>query len=178
VTREVGPGAGERLCTACGLCCSGAVLSGVIVRGEEVAWARRRRLHLVETPVGWAFAHPCPLLDGTRCSDYEDRPGACRRFACKLLSSVERGEASIDEALAEVASLRAAVDAISDRVEPARRARLWQLSTVIADATTEPAARAAAEAELSPLLADVRELRARIDRVIISPEQNAASRKS
>ena len=33
---------------------------------------------------GWMElqAHPCPLLDGNRCSVYEARPYQCRRFQC------------------------------------------------------------------------------------------------
>lgn len=169
---------GSTLCTTCKLCCMGVVLSGVLVRGEERDWAERRHLPLVETPLGAAFAQPCPLLDDAGCSVYEERPGPCRRFACKLLVSVQAGETTLASALAEVDSLRADVRALEESVEPAARARLWQLSALLADSSTGAQTREACAAELGPLVAPVRALRARVDAVLISAEENAAARKS
>lgn len=167
---------GSVLCTACGLCCSGVVLSGVLVRDEEREWAARRRLPLVETPVGAAFAQPCPLLEAAACSAYEERPGPCRRFACKLLVATEKGESSLGAALAAVAALRADVAAIESCVEPSDRAQLWQLAALLADSSVDVEQRAHCLEELGPLVAPLQALRARVDEIIMSPEENEARR--
>ena len=40
-----------------------------------------RKAHLREDGEGLVFARtPCPLLDGTRCSCYRDRPEDCRSY--------------------------------------------------------------------------------------------------
>jgi Fe-S-cluster containining protein len=167
---------GSTLCTACKLCCQGVVLSGVLVRGEEREWAMRRRLPLIETPMGSAFAQPCPLLDESGCSAYEERPGPCRRFACKLLVATEKGESSLGVALVKVATLRADVATIQGDVPVADRPRMWQLAALIADSSTDPEARARATEELGPLVAPLQAFRARVNEILISPEENAAAR--
>jgi hypothetical protein len=166
--------AATNLCTSCGLCCSGVVLSGVLLAPAELPWAAKHRLPIVETPRGPAFAQPCALLVESRCGGYEGRPGACRRFVCDLLAGVEAGERELSGAVGEVVALRAEVSALEAQMEPASRARTWQLAALVADPTTPPAVHAASLAELGPLASALAALRARIDAKIVSPERNAA----
>lgn len=165
--------AATTLCTSCGLCCSGVVLSGVLLAPEELPWAAKHRLPVVETPRGPAFAQPCALLVESRCGGYEGRPGACRRFVCDLLGAVEAGERPLGEAIDEVVALRAEVAALEARMAPASRARTWQLAALVADPTTSEDVRSASLAELGVLASPLAELRTRIDARIVSPERNA-----
>ncbi len=63
--------------------------------------ARRYGLPIVEDSPP-AFRLPCPKLEGTLCSIYGDRPKVCRGYKCKLLSSYDAGELSIEEAIERV----------------------------------------------------------------------------
>jgi uncharacterized protein len=84
------------LCQSCGLCCDGSLFGRVPLDPDEVARARRHRLHVLDN--GKAFEQPCTALSvgeppsGARrvCSIYEDRPLSCRRFTCRLLARQER----------------------------------------------------------------------------------------
>ncbi len=55
---------------------------------------------------------------------------------------------------------------------------MWQLAGLVADATTPADTRRAAESDLGALLPDLGALRARVNELIVSPEENAASRSS
>jgi hypothetical protein len=58
------------------------------------------------------MALPCPALEGTRCSIYAHRPGACRAFECRLLTRAGRGEIGVEQALALVADTRRRIDGV------------------------------------------------------------------
>jgi len=77
----------EMDCTTCAACCR--QMSPVFVTTDVERLARRLHLtteevhskYLRETDDGPEFrSQPCPLLDGTRCSCYEDRPLDCRSY--------------------------------------------------------------------------------------------------
>lgn len=74
-------------CASCGSCCR--QLSPVLLPKDIERLARRLRVpnpqfrasHLRKEDDGFVFAQvPCPLLDGTRCSCYTDRPKDCRSY--------------------------------------------------------------------------------------------------
>ena len=79
--------AAEIDCASCGSCCR--QLSPVLLPKDIERLARRLRVlnpdlrasHLRREDDGFVFARlPCPLLDGTRCSCYTDRPKDCRSY--------------------------------------------------------------------------------------------------
>lgn len=96
--------AAEIDCASCGSCCR--QLSPVLLPKDIERLARRLRVpnpefrasHLRKEDDGFVFARtPCPLLDGTRCSCYKDRPKDCRSYphlhkkkmASRLLGVIE-----------------------------------------------------------------------------------------
>jgi len=78
------------LCQSCGMCCDGSLFGWVRLEPAEVEAARKRGLPVLDGAKG--FEQPCPALvpaEGTddarrKCSVYAERPGACRRFECRL----------------------------------------------------------------------------------------------
>jgi len=98
------------LCTRCGLCCDGSLLGDVEVTSREAVTLEIMGIDVDDADAGYAMALPCPALDGTRCSMYAHRPGACRAFECRLLTRVERGELRVEQALALIASTRKRID--------------------------------------------------------------------
>src|SRR5258708_39500517 len=100
------------LCRSCGLCCDGSLFGRVALGPGEVAAARRHGLRIVEG--GKGFEQPCGALS-TRaartgsehvCSCYEERPRACRTFACRLYDRHRREGGPIDARLAAVGRVR------------------------------------------------------------------------
>jgi len=64
---------------------------------------------------------PGLVLRDEKCGIYFDRPSVCRGFACKLLTSFERGEVSFGQADAHIQQffvLKARVDAELAQGEP------------------------------------------------------------
>jgi hypothetical protein len=99
----------SRICASCGLCCNGTIFGFVDLHDHEVAAAERNRLPLVQpvVPGSAHFALPCPRhVDGTGCSIYDERPGACRRYVCRLLEDVSAGSATVDRQLRRAARIR------------------------------------------------------------------------
>lgn len=62
------------------------------------------------------MALPCAALEGTSCSIYAHRPGACRAFECRLLARAGRGEIGVEQALAIIADTRARIDGVRRRM--------------------------------------------------------------
>jgi hypothetical protein len=89
--------AATKLCTSCGLCCDGGIFSHVGVKEEE-----RSRVRLAVLPGEGTLTFPCKHLVERACAVYEDRPRGCKRFRCKLLTSVEEGKVSLEAALGAV----------------------------------------------------------------------------
>ena len=79
--------AAEIDCTECAACC---MQLGPLLDSKDIErLARRLRIpnpefraaHLRTVEDGFVFSRlPCPLLDGKRCSCYEDRPADCRSY--------------------------------------------------------------------------------------------------
>jgi hypothetical protein len=69
------------------MCCDGSLFGQVPLAPDEVPGARRNRLPVLDD--GRGFRQPCPALaraeeGGVSCGVYDERPAACRRFACRL----------------------------------------------------------------------------------------------
>jgi Fe-S-cluster containining protein len=100
----MGGGDLETLCRSCGMCCDGSLFGRVDLRAEETQAARRRGLKVIAS--GDAFEQPCAALAHGRCSIYEERPEACRRFTCRLYERHEREGGPIEPRLAVVRRVR------------------------------------------------------------------------
>jgi hypothetical protein len=86
------------LCRACGLCCDGSLFGRVPLAPEEVPRLRGRRLAIVGSPGRPALEQPCGARSEAGCAIYAERPGACRRFVCRLADRHRREEGSSLEA--------------------------------------------------------------------------------
>ena len=117
---------GSALCTACGLCCTGALHNFAVLEPEEIDFARGIGLTL-RTEGRPGFALPCPFLQNSCCTIYADRPKVCARYKCGLLENLEAGSTRLDAALATVA---------------AAKQLLSRAQSMMADGMTIPAARA------------------------------------
>jgi hypothetical protein len=95
----------SKLCTSCGLCCAGALFTRGTLLPQEVDWARKKRLNVIQRDEGLSFTVPCHLLEKKSCTVYEDRPQICRAFVCKLLVRLEAGEITLEDAQVKVRRL-------------------------------------------------------------------------
>lgn len=105
---------GATLCTACGACCNGTLFDEVPLEAAEIPLGVRLSLPIVAAGEAAAMALPCPQLREATCSVYAERPSTCRSYRCGLLIAVESEQVPLDEALARVATLRAAARRVRD----------------------------------------------------------------
>ena len=125
---------GVRLCTSCGLCCTGALHDTAVLDEDEQLSAAALGLPVLEPPDRPAFALPCPQLQGTRCGIYLDRPRVCGRYKCNVLLGVEEGRTALPDALAMVHVARSlfgkvAAELGSGHTLPAARQQLFGAET-------------------------------------------------
>lgn len=110
------------LCQRCGLCCDGNLFSSLPLRRSEVEGMQRLSLPVVNRADGTpALEQRCAALDGRCCTVYAERPEACRRYRCYLLTALSEGEVTLEEALAVVDEAHARINAV-EAVLPAARA--------------------------------------------------------
>jgi len=168
--QDLGSTRAQQLCQECGICCGGAVLSGGRLEPSELVFAEARRLRVVQTQKGPAFAHPCPLLADRQCSAYDERPKSCRAFRCKLLRSLDDGSLSWDEARTRVADLLQRISLIESALEPDARDALWWAAALLGDPDTNEVQRAELSEMLEGVLVDLAELRRLTNEWIASPD--------
>lgn len=103
------------LCQRCALCCDGTLFTTVPLAADEVASVRRRGLVVLADDAGAPsrLPQPCAALRDLRCTIYDERPDACRRYRCMLLAALEAGEVSLPEALDVVGEARARLAALA-----------------------------------------------------------------
>lgn len=140
------------LCRRCGLCCDGNLFSHVALAGDEVLAVYRRGLPIVArddgTPV---IRQRCAALHERTCTFYDERPASCRRYRCLLYAALADHELSPDEALAEVDEALARIAAV-DAALPGDGAPLQRARAAARAGALSPAA-AAALARAEALLA-------------------------
>jgi uncharacterized protein len=136
----------SELCTACGICCSDAMfLYAPLKEGD------RERLHRTAYPREMIGEHslplPCPMLAGTRCTIYADRPNICRSFRCEVLKAAEQGTMPVQTAFTHVREARALLaqlrDVMPEGVSLPKARERWSLDA------GKPLDRAAAAAQLA-----------------------------
>lgn len=161
----------SRLCLACGLCCAGAVYAQIPLDGDEAGRAQVAGFTLDHDEAGALFAaQPCPQLQGTACRLYGGwRPRACVDYACRLLEAVRAGDATVDEAVAAVARIKALIATHLPDVEPgALRAMVSEAAALAANGPV-PADRARRMLAIGAVNRE-------IDRVIRHPGQGTFRR--
>jgi hypothetical protein len=168
--QESGSTPAEQLCQHCGICCTGAVLSGGRLEPSELAFAERHRLRVVQTQKGPAFAHPCPLLVDNCCSAYSERPKTCSAFRCRILRSLESGSLTEAQARERIAELLQRISAIESALEPDARHALWWAAALLGDPDTNEAQRAELSEMLEEVLPELAELRRMTNEWIASPD--------
>jgi len=102
------------LCRSCGLCCDGSLFGRGTLEPEELAGARKHRLHVI--PRGSAFEQPCSALAKLEaqyaCSIYADRPRSCRAFTCRLYDRQRRDGGPLEARLESVRRVRALLESL------------------------------------------------------------------
>jgi uncharacterized protein len=98
---------GSDLCTACGLCCNGALFADARAWPEEMERIRAAGVGTVEEEGRTRFLLPCPRLEGNCCTIYETRFRTCRAFRCQLLNRYLAGDVEQAEALARIGEAKA-----------------------------------------------------------------------
>jgi hypothetical protein len=105
----------SRLCTACGLCCNGAMFSRAKAAPEEVDRIGSYGLDVIERTDGAWFKLPCSLLEGGSCTIYADRFSVCRGFSCILLKRLRGGEIGLEEGLELVVTAKEMIAGLGER---------------------------------------------------------------
>ncbi|HVG58525.1 MAG TPA: YkgJ family cysteine cluster protein [Hyalangium sp.] len=109
------------LCQRCGLCCDGNLFSSLPLWPSEVESMQRLSLPVVDRPDGTpGLEQRCAALDGRCCTVYAERPEACRRYRCNLLTAVSEGEVTVEEALAVVDEAHARINGVEAVLPPAQ----------------------------------------------------------
>src|SRR5512144_1816695 len=88
------PSLTDTLCTRCGLCCDGTLLTDVELAGRREISRLEALGHESDGDDGagrGVLPLPCQALEGRRCGIYPHRPECCRSFECRLLQEVRRG---------------------------------------------------------------------------------------
>lgn len=96
---------GSELCTQCGLCCTGALHNFAKLEPEETEHASGLGLTL-RTSGRPGFALPCPMLEGSICTIYGNRPKVCGRYKCQLLQDLEAGAVTLEVAIGKVGTAK------------------------------------------------------------------------
>lgn len=113
---EHGP-LGSQLCTSCGLCCAGALHDTAVLDEDEIEEAGVLGLP-VKSGDKAAFGLPCPMLQGTSCGIYGQRPRVCSRYRCKLLQRLETGTVSLPAALLHVGTAKDLINQLKALMPP------------------------------------------------------------
>jgi uncharacterized protein len=91
------------LCTACGLCCSGAVFNSISLSPEDFERAFMAGIGVQSDPDdGFCIGFPCTALSGADCLAYAGRPNGCREYRCETLKQLDREEISLETAIDRV----------------------------------------------------------------------------
>lgn len=88
----------ESICVDCGLCCDGTIFDFIQSPPDEDI-SKWNKLKNVDKDGVKGIKLPCPYLDGSKCSIYnEEKPLACSAYFCRLARVVKAGNATTEEA--------------------------------------------------------------------------------
>ncbi|MCX6858207.1 MAG: YkgJ family cysteine cluster protein [Verrucomicrobia bacterium] len=112
--------AASRLCTACGMCCSGVLFEIVKLQPEDsIRDLEKLGMQINRKKTEPYFKQPCRFLDDCTCKIYEQRPTRCRRFSCFQLELLAAGEIDEAAALAKIQEARSKVASLKSELEKA-----------------------------------------------------------
>src|SRR5918995_2965210 len=104
----------NRLCKACGLCCTGHLFIWTKLRSAELDAIAALGLKVFRSvPSQRGFNQPCPLWDG-QCTIYTSSsyPRFCRTYKCALLKKLLDETTSLPEALDQVEQAKERIHAL------------------------------------------------------------------
>ncbi len=105
--------AASRLCTACGLCCSGVLFHVVKLQpADSVPALAACGLTINRKKTAPYFHQPCPQLQQGHCQIYLQRPQRCRLFECRQLHLLAAGQTTETAALDHIRQAQSQVTAI------------------------------------------------------------------
>ena len=120
----------NRLCKACGLCCTGHLFIWTKLRSAELDSIEALGLKVIRSvPSQRGFNQPCPLWQG-QCTIYTSTryPRFCRTYKCALLKKLLDETTSLPEALSQVELAKEMIheleDLLPDSPNPNFRERL------------------------------------------------------
>ena len=85
------------------MCCNGVLFEIVLLGANDSAkrlaaaglkLKHKKRRHYIQ--------QPCPAYQGAQCCIYEERPERCRKFECRQLKGVGKGEITETQALEKI----------------------------------------------------------------------------
>ena len=100
--------AANRLCKACGLCCTGHLFIWTKLRSAEMDSIEELGLNVFRSvPSQRGFSQPCPLWQG-QCTIYTSPsyPRFCHTYKCALLKKLLDETTSLEDALRKVAQAK------------------------------------------------------------------------
>jgi len=114
--------AASRLCTSCGMCCSGVLFEIVRLQpADSIKELEKLGMQISRRKTEPYFKQPCRFLEDCTCQIYTQRPTRCRRFECSQLKQLAAGkiteqdaQAKIQQALNRVDHLHALLAGVGD----------------------------------------------------------------
>jgi Fe-S-cluster containining protein len=150
--------AASRLCTACGLCCSGVLFEIVKLQtADSIRDLEKLGMQINRKKTEPYFKQPCRFLDDCTCTIYQHRPTRCRRFECFQLKLLAAGEIDEVEAQSKIDEARRKVAGIQFRLEKAGHTRTE-------DSLTERVERALSSLPDEAMMAEMRALKIYLER--------------
>lgn len=105
----------NELCLSCGLCCRGAIFHRASLDADEISLAKSIGLRYFSFgKKDFAFSLPCHKYSNDKCSVYLNRPGACRRYRCKILRQLINGEVNLEQSRTIVLQARKLLNSIDE----------------------------------------------------------------
>ena len=110
----------SRLCTACGLCCSGVLFEIVRLQpSDSVEELASLGMEIGRKKRGPYFKQPCRFLEDCRCGIYDARPLRCRDFQCAQIEEVATEMRTEEEALRTIVEAKRRVEEVEKLLEQA-----------------------------------------------------------
>ena len=87
------------LCLHRGMCCNGELHAFARLHpDDDIVTLKKRGFRIVPRQGRTAFLLPCIMHRNSKCRQYAKRPTVCRRYVCKLLGRVRRGDIGLTRA--------------------------------------------------------------------------------
>jgi uncharacterized protein len=114
----------NRLCKACGLCCTGHLFIWTKLRSAEMDPIEALGVKVFRSvPNQRGFSQPCPLWNG-QCTVYTSPhyPRFCHTYKCKLLKELLDGSTSLPHALTVIEQAKELIHEVEVDLPPSQNA--------------------------------------------------------